>query len=32
VVAKFGYLNGNDPETWPADGMIDKPLELLQYL
>ena len=32
VVAKFGYLNGNDPETWAADGMIDKPLELLQYL
>lgn len=32
VVAKFGYLNGNDPETWDADGMIDQPLELLQYL
>jgi len=32
VVAKFGYLNGNDPETWAADGMIDKPSELLQYL
>lgn len=32
VVARFGYLNGNDPETWPADGMIDEPLELLQYL
>ena len=32
VVAKFGYLNGNDPETWAADGMIDQPLELLQYL
>ncbi|TSA41056.1 MAG: HAD family hydrolase [Betaproteobacteria bacterium] len=32
VVAKFGYLNGNDPETWAADGMIDKPLDLLQYI
>jgi len=32
IVAGFGYLNGNDPETWDADGMIDKPLELLQYL
>ncbi|MBI4189823.1 MAG: HAD-IA family hydrolase [Betaproteobacteria bacterium] len=32
VVAKFGYLNGNDPETWDADGMIDRPLDLLQYL
>ena len=32
VVAKFGYLNGNDPETWGADAMIDQPLELLKYL
>ncbi len=32
VVAKFGYLNGNDPETWDADGMIDQPLDLLRYL
>jgi N-acetyl-D-muramate 6-phosphate phosphatase len=32
VVAKFGYLNGNDPETWAADGMIDNPLELLRFL
>lgn len=32
VIAKFGYLNGNDPETWAADGMIDSPLDLLQYL
>lgn len=32
VAAKFGYLNGSDPATWAADGMIDEPLELLQYL
>ncbi len=32
VVAKFGYLNGNDPETWDADAMIDQPLDLLQHL
>ena len=32
VVAKFGYLNGNDPETWGADAMIDQPLDLLRYL
>lgn len=32
VAARFGYLNGSDPATWPADGMIDKPLELLRYL
>ncbi len=32
VVVKFGYLHGNDPETWEADAMIDTPQELLQYL
>jgi len=32
VVAKFGYLNGNDPENWGADAMIDRPLDLLQFL
>ena len=32
VAARFGYLNGSEPETWAADGIIDKPLELLQYL
>ena len=32
VVARFGYLNGNDPETWGADAMIDQPLDLLGYL
>jgi phosphoglycolate phosphatase len=32
VVARFGYLNGNDPETWDADAMIDQPLDLLRYL
>jgi 2-phosphoglycolate phosphatase len=32
IVAKFGYLHGNDPETWAADAMIDTPLELLQHV
>lgn len=32
VVARFGYLNGSDPEDWGADAMIDQPLELLKYL
>ena len=32
IVVKFGYLNGNDPETWAADAMIEAPLELLQHL
>lgn len=32
VVVRFGYLNGNDPETWDADAMIDAPSDLLQHL
>jgi phosphoglycolate phosphatase len=32
IVVKFGYLHGNDPETWAADAMIDTPHELLQHL
>jgi phosphoglycolate phosphatase len=32
IVVKFGYLHGNDPETWEADAMIDTPGELLQHL
>ena len=32
VVARFGYLNGNDPENWEADAMIDAPEDLLKHL
>lgn len=32
VVAGFGYLNGTNPETWNADAIIAKPLDLLGYL
>ena len=32
VVARFGYLNGKDPEAWDADAMIDEPLQLLPLL
>jgi len=32
IVVKFGYLHGNDPETWEADAMIDTPGDLLQHL
>ena len=32
IVVKFGYLHGNDPETWAADAMIDTPQELLLHL
>jgi N-acetyl-D-muramate 6-phosphate phosphatase len=32
IVAKFGYLHGNDPETWGADAMVDAPQDILKYL
>jgi phosphoglycolate phosphatase len=32
AVAKFGYLNGSDPETWGADALLDHPLDLLALL
>jgi phosphoglycolate phosphatase len=33
VVARYGYVgNGTHPETWGADALIDKPLDLLDYL
>jgi phosphoglycolate phosphatase len=32
VAAKFGYLNGTDPETWGADAIIDQPQDLLLHL
>ena len=32
IVVKFGYLNGNDPESWNADAMIDEPADLLNLL
>jgi phosphoglycolate phosphatase len=32
VIAKFGYLNGNDPDSWGADALIDQPLDLLNHL
>ncbi len=32
VAARFGYLNGTDPETWGADAIIDQPQDLLLHL
>ena len=32
LVVKFGYLHGNDPETWGADALIDAPGEVLEHL
>ncbi|MDH5408679.1 MAG: HAD-IA family hydrolase [Gammaproteobacteria bacterium] len=33
LVALFGYLGENDqPESWPADGMVSTPAEILDWL
>jgi phosphoglycolate phosphatase-like HAD superfamily hydrolase len=32
AVAKWGYLNGEHPERWNADSMIDEPQDLLRLL
>jgi len=32
AIAKWGYLNGQDPENWNADHMIEKPQDLLRFL
>ncbi len=32
AVAKFGYLNGGNPETWGADALLDHPLDLIALL
>ncbi len=32
AIAKWGYLNGRDPENWNADHMIEAPRDLLRLL
>lgn len=32
AIAKWGYLNGQDPENWNADHMIEEPPDLLRFL
>jgi phosphoglycolate phosphatase len=32
AIAKWGYLNGQDPENWNADHMIEAPWDLLRLL
>lgn len=32
AIAKWGYLNGQDPETWNADHMFEAPRDLLRIL
>ena len=32
LAASYGYLSGGDPHTWGADGIIDHPLQVLNFL
>jgi phosphoglycolate phosphatase len=32
AVAMWGYLNGQNPQTWSADCMIEEPRDLLRFL
>lgn len=33
LVARFGYIGADDtPDAWPADGWIDSPLDVLEWL
>ena len=32
AIARWGYLNGGDPENWGADCMLEKPQDLLRFL
>jgi phosphoglycolate phosphatase len=32
AVARWGYLNGGNPESWQADWIIDKPQDVLRFL
>ena len=32
VAVRYGYLNGSDPATWGADGVIDTPLDALRFI
>jgi phosphoglycolate phosphatase len=32
VAAAYGYLSGGDPHSWGADGVIQRPVEVLNFL
>jgi N-acetyl-D-muramate 6-phosphate phosphatase len=32
VAVTYGYLNGSRPETWGADAVIERPLDLLRHI
>lgn len=32
IAVRYGYLNGSDPAAWGADAVVDKPLNIMNYL
>jgi phosphoglycolate phosphatase len=32
LAVRFGYLNGSDPETWGADGLVSTPGEIIKFI
>ncbi len=32
IAVRYGYLNGSDPAAWGADAIVDKPLNIMNYL
>jgi len=32
IAVRYGYLNGSDPAAWGADAIVDKPLNIMDYL
>jgi phosphoglycolate phosphatase-like HAD superfamily hydrolase len=32
AVVGYGYLDGNDPDNWNADWIIEKPQDLLRLI
>ncbi len=32
IAVRYGYLNGSDPAAWGADAVVDKPLNILDFM
>ncbi len=32
IAVRYGYLNGSDPAAWGADAIVDKPLNIINFL
>ena len=32
IAVRYGYLNGSDPAAWGADAIVDKPLNIMNFL